>query len=146
MRSSLEVSLPTEFEFRWVLQAVLVCTEGGEALCSKEAYQAYWENPIQHSPSNQTIFLLNFPFCQGSSTPSAQGKKEFCNQAWVFTRNGKQFVRAVPSIRPSKYNVLPKKNFKLGQVLPTDAPAHLNLLVVNLLCRAQTGLIPESNH
>ena len=27
MRSTLEVSLPTEFEYRWVLQAVLVCTE-----------------------------------------------------------------------------------------------------------------------
>ena len=38
MRSTLEVSLPTEFEYRWVLQAVLVCTEKSEALCPKEAY------------------------------------------------------------------------------------------------------------
>ena len=132
MRSSLEVPLPTEFEYRWVLQAVFVMTEGGEALSSKESYMAYWERPVHSFPSNQTVFVLNFPFYQAGPVPSVQGKKENRKLIWNLTRNGKCFVRAKPAERPSKYNVLPKKNFKLGQVLPKDSPANLSLLVDNL--------------
>ena len=88
MRTSMEVPLPGELKYRWIIQAAMKRSDGGRSVECRQEYESYMGIDLPYpTPSTKDIpFFLPYPFGGVISATTSQGRT-------VFIRNGKIIVR-----------------------------------------------------
>ena len=104
-RSSMEVTIPSELKYRWIIQAAMAGSEAGKTIHTREEYDSYMAMAVPCSAISSTdvAFALPYPFKELDPVPSSQGR------TIVFRRGKKGKVIHRP--RPNK---------------PTPTPTHPN--------------------
>ena len=151
-RLSVDVPVPEEFRYRWIIQVAMKKSDGGKSAESREEYEAYIARDIPYSviTNNDTPFALPYPFMEVEVTDNSQGRpvtfwrngkvinRSDPNNRKAFWRNGKVITRSGPNKRkatpsqPNKFNTNPKGIRLTSSCLPEDAPQHLRNLAENL--------------
>ena len=131
-RISLEVPTPSEFIYRWLIQAVFSESDLGRSVESNEEFWAYWKSPCLYDQRLQIVYWLNYPFPDCSVPPATGYEKGRATSYHTFSRNGKVFTRSIQLHKANKYNILPKSNNPRSRFLPLDAPSRLESLASNL--------------
>lgn len=133
-RLSVDVPVPEEFRYRWIIQVAMKKSDGGKSAETREEYEAYIARDIPYHviTNNDTPFALPYPFMEVEVTDNSQGKPvKFWRNGKVITRSGPNKRKATPS-QPNKFNTNPKGIRLTSSCLPEDAPQHLKNLAENL--------------
>ena len=134
MRTSLDAAVPGELKYRWTQQAILRRCDQGRSVTSKQEFEAYMEKPYQTVTTTATAYWLPYPFGIVDSSNNVQGTYKQQHSA-KFMRKGKVIERHKPYLTPSaqpKFNTNTKGSPLSSEVLPQDAPKHLQILARNM--------------
>ena len=76
MRTSIEVPIPSEFRYRWIIQAAMAGSEMGKSAHTREEYDTYIAMSVPCSVINNsdTAFALPCPFKELEPAHSNQGR------------------------------------------------------------------------
>ena len=135
LRLFLDTVLPGELKYRWTQQAILRRCDHGRSVASKQEFEAYFEKPYQTVMNTATAFWLPYPFGIVDSSNNDPGTYRQQHSAKTFMRGGKVIQRYKPYLPPSaqpKFNTRTKGSPLPSEVLPQDAPEHLQILARNL--------------
>ena len=126
LKVSIDIPAPSEMEYRWYLQAILLRCDRGRSVESRHEYEAYMASPYPTTPTAGTSCYLPYPFNKEAAEP--QGRPSLAKHQ--FSRNGKVISRNKSKPYPQP-NSLAKFNLSLKGVglsqtaLPADAPVYL---------------------
>ena len=134
MRASMEVPIPGELKYRWIMQAAMKKSDGGRSVESRQEFEAYiaMDTPYAVHSNKDIPFFLPHPFGGEISGATNQGRTV------SFIRNGKVIVRnkganSPPNPTfPPKFNQNPKGSTLSPTALPADTPQHLRDLAGRL--------------
>ena len=123
-RPSLDFKLPSELEYRWSIQVVLMRSCQGLSVSSKEEFTTYLDNPYKSNNITDWTFWLPNPLVPNNESGDA-GRSTHSYQS-CFARKGRVIKRQrVTAPAPAKFNTI-QKGFPLsGSALPPDTPSHL---------------------
>ena len=155
LRISLDVPLPSEFRYRWFLQAILRRMDRGKSADSKQEYEAYMEKPyLTTNPGTSFCWLPNIlagAVEEVDTSGMSLSSTQFIRKGRVMCRTRNNRKPNFLNINPPKFNPIQKGEGLASSALPADAPNHLMDVARNMFnaslaassCKAYESVIPH---
>ena len=133
-RPSMEIPVPGELKYRWIIQAAMKRSDGGRSVESRQEFESYMGMDVPYATlsSRDIPFFLPHPSGGVISATTGQGRTvSFIRNGRVIVRNKGVKSTPTPTFSP-KFNQSPKGRALSTEALPTDTPQHLRDLAGKL--------------